>query len=137
MLISSNFLLSILLLFGFVMVITGPTPTIHMGTDYGYPLVKKWGSLYLKNGEVEAQIDGELETKVKEQDIFRIKWTGKPRIIDAGQSDPYDSRFILHGGAERVRVNGDGTLSPSILFLPIGILTPLGYMLRAHGKILK
>jgi hypothetical protein len=93
--------------------INSSTPTIHhIGTDYGYPPVKRGGTQNLKNSEAQAQIDGELETKVKNQDIFRIKWTGNPRIIDAGQSDPYDPRFILHGGSERVRVNGDGTLSP-------------------------
>jgi hypothetical protein len=59
-----------------------------------------------------GQIGGESETNTKRQDIFKISWTGSPRILKSGQSDPSDSRFILHGGGETVRVNGDGTLSP-------------------------
>jgi hypothetical protein len=93
--ISSNFLLLFLVLIGSLVVMTSYTDDAVKG-----------------NTQVAGQIGGESGTIIKKQDIFKTTWNGNPRIIKSGQTDPYDSRFVLHGGAETVRVNGDGTLSP-------------------------
>jgi hypothetical protein len=107
-----TFLLSSLVLVGTIIIITSNTLDIFAGIGHGFSFVKKWTVLFLKNSEVAAQIGGESEIKIKEGGIFKTTWTGNPRIIKSGQTDPYESRFILHGGVETVRVNGDGTLSP-------------------------
>jgi hypothetical protein len=100
---TNNLLLLSLILIGSTIILTGNTQ------DGEYSFVKKWGTTLLNNN-VLGQI-GE-DTKFEKESIYRIGWTGNPRVIKAGESDPDDSRFILHGGAETVRVNGDGTLSP-------------------------
>ena len=103
--IKNNFLLLSLILIGSTIILTGNTQ------DEDYSFVKKWGSALLNN-KVLGQIGEESDTKFKKESIYGIAWTGNPRVIKSGEADPYDSRFILHGGAETVRVNGDGTLSP-------------------------
>ena len=110
--ITSNFLLLYLVLIGFTITLTSITLDVYSAVDEGYSFVKKWGTTLLKIIKVSGQIAEESETKIDNQDIFRVTWTGNPRIIKSGEADPYDSRFILHGGAETVSVNGDGTLSP-------------------------
>jgi hypothetical protein len=107
--VSSNFILLSLILIGSTIILTGNT------LDEVYSSVKKWGTALLSN-KVSGQISEESDTKINKESIYRISWTGDPRVIKSGEADPYDSKFFLHGANGDhdidVRVNGDGTLSP-------------------------
>jgi hypothetical protein len=106
-----------LLLISFVLVgIIGISSTFDLvsAIEKYYSFIKKWGISLLDNNNVSAQSDDESQIRIDKKAIFDISWTGEPRIIKSGQADPYESRFILYGGAESVRINGDGTLSPLI-----------------------
>ena len=59
--------------------------------------------------------------------------------MDAGRSDPYDSRFILHrGSGKKLELTEMVPLSPlNSVFSDSYPNSPRLYVLRAHGKILK
>jgi hypothetical protein len=44
---------------------------------------------------------------------WRVKWTGSPRVLRAGQVDPLDPEFVMKGSSHTLEIKGDGTARSS------------------------